>query len=125
MYECTENGNPGDDAYADIWFVRPFSSFLTLFLTFRRRARCFLAGVRVRVSFLLKSASHRKQHAHRTLIIVARYSIWPTKSTTHTSNRTMADFDAKAVALTYDFLLTKDKNFAEVFKTKFNAVSVR
>lgn len=34
----------------------------------------------------------------------------------------MAELDAKAVALVYDFLLTKDKNFAEVFQSKFNAV---
>lgn len=35
----------------------------------------------------------------------------------------MAELDAKAVALVYDFLLSKDKNYAEVFKSKFNAVS--
>lgn len=35
----------------------------------------------------------------------------------------MADLDAKALALTYEYLLTKDKNMAEVFKSKFNAVS--
>lgn len=67
---------------------------------FKRRSRvCFLSA--------LENASFFKKHGR--------------KNTQHVLE--MADLDAKAVALVYDFLLTKDKNFAEVFQSKFHAVS--
>lgn len=67
---------------------------------------------------------HHHQHHppftfHQTFLVHATFRILPSLS-----NLKMAtDLERKLVALTYDYLLIKDKSYADVFKSKFNAVS--